>query len=60
VVGFDDSPLAAAAHPAITTVRQPIVDMGSALATRLLHAIDGGDVPEPLVMATEVILRDSA
>jgi DNA-binding LacI/PurR family transcriptional regulator len=60
VVGFDDSPLAASAHPALTTVRQPIVAMGEALAARLLQAIEDGAEREPVVMDTEVVVRDSA
>jgi DNA-binding LacI/PurR family transcriptional regulator len=60
VVGFDDSPLAPSAQPALTTVRQPIVAMGEALAARLLRAIEDGAEPAPLVMDTEVVVRDSA
>jgi DNA-binding LacI/PurR family transcriptional regulator len=57
VVGFDDTPLAAAAQPAITTVRQPIVDMGAALATRLLDGIDQGEPLPPLIMETTLVQR---
>jgi DNA-binding LacI/PurR family transcriptional regulator len=60
VVGFDDSPLAASVHPAMTTVRQPIVAMGEAIAERLLQRIDTGVDLEPLVMDTEIVVRDSA
>jgi len=60
VVGFDDSPLAAAAHPSITTVRQPIIAMGTELAARLLDGIDRGEPHEPVVMGTEIVVRDSA
>jgi DNA-binding LacI/PurR family transcriptional regulator len=60
IVGFDDSPLAASAHPAITTVRQPIVAMGETVAERLLAAIEDGVPPEPVVMPTEIVVRESA
>jgi DNA-binding LacI/PurR family transcriptional regulator len=60
VVGFDDSPLGASARPAITSVRQPIVAMGQALAGRLLAGIDSGEPQDPVVMRTEIVLRDSA
>ncbi|WP_433284987.1 LacI family DNA-binding transcriptional regulator [Pseudonocardia sp. CA-142604] len=60
VVGFDDSPTASSSHPAITTVRQPIIGMGEALATRLLALIERGEPLEPMVMGTELVLRDSA
>jgi DNA-binding LacI/PurR family transcriptional regulator len=60
VVGFDDSPLGASARPAITSVRQPIVAMGQELAERLLAGIDSGEPQDPVVMPTEIVLRDSA
>jgi DNA-binding LacI/PurR family transcriptional regulator len=60
VVGFDDSPLAATVRPALTTVRQPIEEMGAALAARLLHGIEDGVVMEPYLLPTELIVRDSA
>jgi DNA-binding LacI/PurR family transcriptional regulator len=60
VVGFDDSPLAASALPPITTVRQPIVEMGEAVAARLLQVIEEGSPLEPVVMPTEVVVRESA
>src|SRR4051794_24865472 len=59
VVGFDDSPLAAVTHPAITTVRQPIERMGTALAALLLDTIERGDAPDPVIVGTEVVLRSS-
>ena len=45
VVGFDDSPLAATVRPGLTTVRQPVVDMGATLARQLLRTIEDGEVP---------------
>jgi DNA-binding LacI/PurR family transcriptional regulator len=60
VVGFDDSPLAAVTNPAITTVRQPIERMGTALAALLLDTIEAGEPPAPVIVPTEIIERDSA
>jgi DNA-binding LacI/PurR family transcriptional regulator len=60
VVGFDDSPLAASVQPALTTVRQPIVAMGEAVATRLLQGIEEGTAPDPVVVETEIVVRESA
>ncbi|MBN9097467.1 MAG: LacI family DNA-binding transcriptional regulator [Pseudonocardia sp.] len=57
VVGFDDIPLAAAGSPPLTTVRQPMMEMGQALAARLLEFVDTGEAPEPLVVPTEIVLR---
>jgi DNA-binding LacI/PurR family transcriptional regulator len=60
VIGFDDSPLGASARPAITSVRQPIIDMGRALAEGLLGSIERGEAQAPVVMRTEIVLRESA
>ena len=60
VVGFDDNPLAASASPALTTVRQPVVAMGEAVTTRLLRAIEEGGPLDPVVVPTEVVVRESA
>ena len=60
VVGFDDMPLAASVRPGLTTVRQPAVAMGAELATRLLRAIDDGAAADPVLMPTELVVRESA
>jgi DNA-binding LacI/PurR family transcriptional regulator len=61
VVGFDDSALALSAQPALTTVRQPMVEMGRALATLLLDQITHGGEPQaPVILPTEIVRRDSA
>lgn len=39
VVGFDDIPSAATVHPALTTVRQPLYEMGRTAAKELLRLI---------------------
>lgn len=39
VIGFDDIPSAATVHPALTTVRQPLYEMGKVAATSLLGLI---------------------
>jgi len=60
IVGFDDVPTAATTYPPLTTVRQPIYDMGR-MATRLLIAsIENPARPsERLVVDTELIIRQS-
>jgi DNA-binding LacI/PurR family transcriptional regulator len=43
VIGFDDSVLATAANPPLTSVRQPVEEMTSHAAGELLHGrVDGG------------------
>jgi LacI family transcriptional regulator len=62
VVGFDDIPQATQIHPALTTVRQPLQEMGRIATQRLLRWIED-DLTEPvgfLHLPTELILRDSA
>lgn len=61
VIGFDDSPLARHADPALSTVRQPLADMAARLAQELLAVIDGTATgPAGVVLGTELILRDSS
>jgi DNA-binding LacI/PurR family transcriptional regulator len=60
VVGFDDSPVAASSRPALTTVRQPMVEIGRALAGLLLTQIASGEPPPPIVLPAEIVRRDSA
>ncbi len=64
VVGFDDSELARTADPPLTTVRQPIEELGAEMARLLVAQLDGGGpagVPQPpLVLRTALVIRDSA
>lgn len=57
VIGFDDVPLAAQARPALTTVRQPIAELGAAMAHSLLSRIAGEPRGEPVIIATELVPR---
>ncbi|MCZ7419275.1 LacI family DNA-binding transcriptional regulator [Verrucosispora sp. WMMA2121] len=60
VIGFDDIETAAYTDPPLTTVRQPIVELGRQ-GTRLLLRLAAGEQVEPaLILPTELIIRDSA
>ena len=62
VVGFNDIDAAAHVRPALTTVRQPFVDMGRRAAEILLATLDRGGSDEAfqhIVLPTELIVRDS-
>jgi DNA-binding LacI/PurR family transcriptional regulator len=59
VVGFDDSPAANAARPALTTVRQPWRRI-SAEMVRLLLALFDGQEPAAVLLPTELVRRESA
>ncbi|MFI5932616.1 LacI family DNA-binding transcriptional regulator [Actinoplanes sp. NPDC051494] len=61
VIGFDDVEISRLSDPALTTVRQPIVDMGRTMARLLLGVVDDHrDVPESVVLPTELVVRASA
>jgi LacI family transcriptional regulator len=60
VVGFDDLPMARWSSPPLTTVRQPLADMGR-MAGRILHRlIDGEQLDsQRLELATHLVPRAS-
>ena len=60
VVGFDDVEAARFADPPLTTVRQPIVDIGRSLARALLDASAGEPLAPALVLPTELVVRESS
>jgi len=59
VGGFDDSPAASAASPAITTMRQPFERIAREMTRLLLAEIDG-EQPAHVQLATEFVRRESA
>ena len=64
VIGFDDVPFAALASPGLTTMRQPMEQMGEAAAGWILECLpqDGSapaKLPPRLVMAPELVRRHS-
>ena len=61
VVGFDDIPLAAHTEPRLTTVRQPLREMGTAAARMLLSSCDGAPLAQTRqVIPTTLIVRGSS
>ncbi|MDR7280639.1 LacI family DNA-binding transcriptional regulator [Catenuloplanes atrovinosus] len=60
VVGFDDLPEARWASPPLTTVRQPLAEMGLLAARTVLRLAQGEDIETPRVeLATHLVVRDS-
>jgi LacI family transcriptional regulator len=60
IVGWDDVMTARYVSPGLTTVRQPLYELGRAAATRLHERIAGApSAPEPLILPTELVLRTS-
>ncbi|MFJ2414671.1 LacI family DNA-binding transcriptional regulator [Streptomyces brevispora] len=61
LIGFDDSAVARHMDPALTSVRQPIEEMGRAMTRVLLDLIAGENAERPqIVLPTELIVRDSS
>jgi DNA-binding LacI/PurR family transcriptional regulator len=60
VVGFDDIKAAAYHNPSLTTIRQPLHDMGQSAARILLQRIQGfKDYPKECAVPPELIIRES-
>jgi LacI family transcriptional regulator len=60
IVGWDDVMTARYVSPGLTTVRQPLYELGRVAASRLHERITGDPtVPEPLILPTELVLRSS-
>jgi LacI family transcriptional regulator len=61
VVGFDDVPIASIVTPALTTVRQPLVEMGRVATTMLLRLIAEEPLDSKRVeLTTTLITRESS
>ena len=59
VAGFDDSSVATATSPALTTMRQPFDRISSEMVRLLLQVIDG-EKPAAMTLPTELVVRASA
>jgi LacI family transcriptional regulator len=60
VVGFDDIPLAAHTDPPLTTVHQPLRQMGETAARMLMAYFAGTPLPDsPNVIPTNLVVRGS-
>jgi LacI family transcriptional regulator len=60
VVGFDDLPEVRWSSPPLTTVRQPLAEMGVLAARTVLRLAAGDDVESPRVeLATALVVRES-
>jgi len=61
VVGFDDSPFAASTIPPLSSVMQPIEELGREMTRLLLAAIESRErVARRVILATELIVRASS
>lgn len=65
VVGYDDIPEAAFFHPALSSVRQNVVNLGASAVSQILRVIDsmaikGSYLPEMVVIEPELVIRASS
>ncbi len=60
VVGFDNIPISEYVQPSLTTVRQPMYDMGAVAAQFLFQALNGNSELQPVLLPTELIVRNSS
>lgn len=63
VIGFDDSPLASRLCPSLTTMRQPIRDMGRIAAEKLIAKISGfadGPAISTTTVVPHLVVRESS
>lgn len=59
VVGFDNLPLSAVFEPALTTIAQPMRELGEAAASLLLQRLAGAE-PASRTLPHHLVLRESA
>lgn len=60
IIGFDDIPQASFVYPKLTTVRQPLEQMGQVAVKILLERIeDQSRPPQQVTLATQLVIRDS-
>ena len=60
VAGFDDIDVSRATSPRLTTVRQPLQEMGRTAVTMLMRQLDGlAHEALSMELATELVIRDS-
>jgi LacI family transcriptional regulator len=58
IVGFDDMPFAANTVPPLTTVRQPVQQMGELAAETLIELIENpNSPPRHIILPTELVIR---
>jgi DNA-binding LacI/PurR family transcriptional regulator len=60
VVGFEDAPVARQTVPALTTVHQPMEEMGRRMADLLIDLIAGENIDSHVLLDTHLVRRGSA
>ncbi len=60
VVGFDDIPASAMTHPPLSTVRQPLYEMGRTAASMVMAAVRGESIAKRIELPTSLVIRESS
>ncbi len=60
LVGFDDIRLAQYVTPSLTTVSQPMYELGTVATHILFRALQGEEEIEPITLPTEIVIRQSS
>jgi LacI family transcriptional regulator len=58
VIGFDDIPMASQVYPPLTTIRQPLAEMGRAAVRMMIAKLRGVEPPsQRITLTTELVVR---
>lgn len=60
MVGFEDSILARHTNPPLTTVRQPVEELGRTMARILTDITQHGAPRQQMTLPTELVVRESS
>jgi ABC-type sugar transport system substrate-binding protein len=61
ITGFDDIPLAAHSHPPLTTVKQPIYEIGKRICHMLIQILKGENLTErQVILEPRLVTRKSS
>ena len=59
IIGFDDSVVATTSRPALSSIKQDVVNLGETAADLLLAKLKG-ETPDPVILPVELVTRESA
>jgi LacI family transcriptional regulator len=61
IIGFDNTPMSAHTHPPLTTVHQPIYQIGNMVCEMLIQRVQGQELEERhMLLKPELIKRQSS
>ncbi|MDI6003598.1 LacI family transcriptional regulator [Cobetia marina] len=59
IIGYDDIEISAYLNPALTTIRQPIYDLGTTAVEQLIARLEGSPFPGQTQLAPTLVVRES-